>query len=630
MVNDTADSKTESKTDSKSDSKLATQYEAIRRREYELITDLLDVLPKIDSLNKEQVAQVRDALFHADHPFLMVFVGPFSSGKSSLINALLGEYDLLAVGPIPTTDRINILRWGDELGRMRSGDVDTVFYPSPLLQKVSFVDTPGLESVFQQHEETTRKFLHRSDAVMLVMLATQAMTQRNLDYLRMLREYGKHVIVLLNQSDLLTPEEGETVRQYVIDQSQQQLGFKPDVWLVSAKLAQQARASETLDQDLWQASGLDKIEQYVDEQLSDVARLRQKLTTPLQITQHVGQTALTAVKSNQAALDHYQNIADNIEQQLAAQKREQGRVIRESTEAISDTFGKAAMRGSEAIREMFQFTRAFGSTGRGLLELVGLGGLARRFQGGSYVRTSFESHKAFEPIDELPLVAGKLAPRLEGKDVQDIDDLVKYATREIEALPATIREKVIGNVHAPTKYDRTALQDVRPILEAIETEAREVETDKLERTLRNTLLYLAAWELVVVVFVIVLFSAWSEVGAQNDILPVILLVILLAIGLIGLLLMPLRGRMLEASYTSRLLKLQARYIEVLTKAADKQVAYSMNVRRDVVLPLTRLVEAQSQIQRDQMTRLTNAQLEMTRIEADLAALGKGRLLGIRG
>src|SRR5690606_14234072 len=267
----------------------------------------------------------------------------------------------------PTTDRISILRWGEEAGRMRSGDVDTVFHPSPLLKKVSFVDTPGLESIFKEHEETTRKFLHRSDTVLLVMLATQAMTQRNLEYLRMLREYGKHIIVIINQADLLTPEEAETVRNYVLEQSQEQLGFKPDVWLVSARRGLEARAGAELDEELWRQSGLYKIEEYVDEQLSDVTRLRHKLQTPLQITQRVHQAALDAVRANQAALDHYQKIADNIDQQLQAQRREQERTVREINDEVSSKFGEAAMRGSEAIRDMFRLSRALGSTAPGAL-----------------------------------------------------------------------------------------------------------------------------------------------------------------------------------------------------------------------------------------------------------------------
>jgi predicted GTPase len=77
--------------------------------------------------------QVRDALFHTNHPFLMVMVGPFGSGKSSIINALLGS-EVLDVGPIPTTDHIVILRRGTDVQRSRAGDVETVFHPSPLLE----------------------------------------------------------------------------------------------------------------------------------------------------------------------------------------------------------------------------------------------------------------------------------------------------------------------------------------------------------------------------------------------------------------------------------------------------------------------------------------------------------------
>jgi len=612
------------------DVKVATAYEALRRREYELITDLLEVLPKIDTLDQERVAQVRDALFHADHPYLMVFVGPFSSGKSSLINVLLGETDLLPVGPTPTTDRISILRWGEEAGRMRSGDVDTVFHPSPLLKKVSFVDTPGLESIFKEHEETTRKFLHRSDTVLLVMLATQAMTQRNLEYLRMLREYGKHIIVIINQADLLTPEEAETVRNYVLEQSQEQLGFKPDVWLVSARRGLEARAGAELDEELWRQSGLYKIEEYVDEQLSDVTRLRHKLQTPLQITQRVHQAALDAVRANQAALDHYQKIADNIDQQLQAQRREQERTVREINDEVSSKFGEAAMRGSEAIRDMFRLSRALGSTARGALELIGLGGLARRSQGGSYTRTAFEARRAFEPINALPLVSGKLGPRLEGRDVQDFDDLVKYARREIDSLPPSIQEKLIGTVQAPVQYDRSHLLNAREALEEIENEARVFEVEQLERTVRNTLLYLAAWEAIAIVLIALLFGSWEAVAAAEPTTPVVLLMLLLAFALLGFLILPLRGRMLEHAYTNRMLKLQARYIETLTKAADEQIEYSMGLRRQVVQPLTRLVEAQTQIQTDQLNRLQKAQQEMAKIEADLATLGRKRLVGLRG
>jgi ribosome biogenesis GTPase A len=595
------------------------QYERLRRREYELITELLDVLPKIDGLSEERMVQMRDALFHADNPYLMVLMGPFNSGKSSIINALLGKPDLLPIGPVPTTDRITMLRYGDEAQRVRTGEIDTVFFPSPLLQKVSFVDTPGLESVFTTHEEQTRRFLHRSDAVMLVMMATQAMTARNVEYLHILKDYGKTVIIILNQIDLLTPDEAETVRNYVIDQSRDQLGSKPDVWAMSAKLGLEARHEDgTVDEEMWAASGLNRIEKYVDQQLNDAARLRQKLQTPLQIMQNVHQTALDAVRGNQSALDQYQSISENVDQQLSGFRREQDKIVREVTEEVRAKFEEAAARGSGTIREMFQLTHAVRSVMRGVGELIGLTRLSRLTRrGGSYTRTAFEVRKVFEPLEELPEVVDRLGPRLEGKDVQDVDDLVKYGRREIAALPEVIRDKVIGNVQAPVQYDRSALHEIRDDLDAIEAEAKTVETERLEQIVRNSLLYLGAWEVLLLALAIFVI-AWNPSTPEQPLLSLGVALVFLALGLFGLLYLPLRGRMLATAYTNRSMKLETSYLEALTKAADTQVAYGMRLRSDAVLPLTRLIDAQTQIQHEQLGKLQAAGQEMVKIEGELA------------
>ncbi|MFN8372221.1 MAG: dynamin family protein [Anaerolineae bacterium] len=613
------------------ETKLALDYEEIRRREYELITNLLEVLPRIDNLDEGRVAQVRDALFHADHPFLMVFVGPFSSGKSSIINALLGKDELLPVGPIPTTDRIAILRYGEEPQRMNSGgEVDTVFYPSNLLKKVSFVDTPGLQSVMQRHETTTRNFLHRSDVVILVMMATQAMTASNLEYLQTLKEFGKKVIIVINQVDLLTPEEANTVQEYVIEQSKSRLGFKPEIWMLSARQGLEAQQNGTVDAEKWQASGLGHFEQYIDQQLGDVDRMRTKLQTPLQITQNVHQAALTSVRANQAALDEYRRIGENIQQQLAACQREQEKTVSETNDEVKEKFAEAAQRGTEAIREIFSLGRAPGSVGRGVLELIGVAGIMRRMRGKTDLDEVFARHKALEPIEEAATITDKLGPRLEGRDVQDIDSLVKYAQKEIDGLPEAIRSKVIGNVRAPLQYERGSLQQVRNELEEIKDEARKLETKKLEDGWRNALLFLGAYELFMLILLIALISLWGALAAQTNqaSTPIIALVVLLGLALLGLAIMPLRGRMLANQRAARLETLQKRYIDALNKAAGKQVSYGMQLRRDAVAPLTRLIEAQVNIQTEQLNKLQSAEREMVSIESALTTMGKKNILGL--
>jgi ribosome biogenesis GTPase A len=608
------------------ETKLVTEYETVRRREYELLTKLLEVMPRVDNLGEAKLGQMRDALFHADHPFLIVLVGPFNSGKSSIINALLGESELLPIGPVPTTDKIAILRYGETVERLSAvgSEADTVFFPSALLQKVSFVDTPGLESVFQKHEDITRKFMHRADVVLMVMLATQAMTARNLEYIQTLKEYGKKVILVINQADLLSAEEAEVVREYVTEQSQSRLGFRPDVWLVSARQGMAARQGDELDKIAWKASGLSRIEEYVDDQLNDVARLRQKLQTPLTIAKNVNQSALMAVRTNQAALDQYQGIAVNIDQQLAAQKRDQAKTVRDMNTQITEQFTTAADRGSAAIQEIFQFSNALRSIGGGLLEVIPGARLLRGDR--SYVQGALERHKASEPILNLPEIVAKLGPRLEGKDIQDIEDLVKYARREIDALPAEMQQKVIGSVQAPVKYDRQALQAMTADLEAIETEARQLETDRLEQALRGSMMVLAVVEILLVIFGITVLSVPME-NVQTQIL---LLIVLILLGVGALFIMPLRGRILRNAHRTRLLKLQNRYIEVVSKAADQQIDYGMRLRQDAIQPLTRLVEAQSSIHTELLAALQSAEQEMVSIETALTAMGKKSLLGLRG
>ncbi|MEL6148222.1 MAG: dynamin family protein [Chloroflexota bacterium] len=610
--------------DSTVGTKIALEYENIRRKEYEVISELLDVLPRIGSVEEDRVAQVRDALFHADNPYLAVFVGAFSSGKSSIINALLGEGGLLRVGPTPTTDRITILRWGEDAERMASGgDVDTVFHPSPLLKKVSFVDTPGTESIFREHEDTTQKFLHRSDTVFMVMASTQAMSAKNLETLQALKQYGKNIIIVINQADLLDDEEKATLQQYVQEQSQEKLGYRPEVWLVSAMQGLQARNNGHRDIDAWHASGLHQFEQYINRQLGDIPRLRQKLQTPLQISQNASQAALNSVRQNQQVVDQYSSIAENIRTQMDTQQRAQQRNVRDAKEDIEQRFRESTERGQEAIRDMFQLSKAVNAVGRGTLELVRLGNLLRP-TGDSSLRLAFENRKALEPMQALPRHVDDLAAQMEGRDLKDIDNLVSYGQTQRKLLPEAMQNKLIGDIRAPQSYNRSAMMNIRDDLASIEDEARQIEVQNLDEQLRNTVVYLAIYEIILLLFGAVIVGVLVN---APDATIVFTLVGVLAMMMLGLLFVPLRGRMIENAYASQMLRLQNRYLDLLTGATDEQIRYGMKLREDAVSPLLTLIEAQTETQNEQLKKLQSIQQQMVAIESSLADLGKRGLLG---
>ena len=64
-----------------------------------------DVTPSM-----EEISLLREALKQLDQPFLVVIVGEFNSGKSTVINALLGT-KFLADGILPTTNEISVLKF---------------------------------------------------------------------------------------------------------------------------------------------------------------------------------------------------------------------------------------------------------------------------------------------------------------------------------------------------------------------------------------------------------------------------------------------------------------------------------------------------------------------------------------
>lgn len=600
-------------------SKLLAQYEAVRRQEYEQINTLIDVLGRVDGLPDAEMEQVRDALFHANHPFLMVMVGPFSSGKSNIINALLGEM-VMEVGPVPTTDRIAILRYGADVQRSRSGELETVFYPSPLLKNLSLVDTPGLESVFRTHEEITRRFLHRADVVLLVMIATQVLTASNLTYLQQLKAYGKRVIMVVNQIDLLQPAEREQVYDFVVEQSRVHLGIDPVVWLVSAKQALEAQRETPRDEILWDESGLAEIEAYINERLNDVERVRQKLETPVQIAQNVTKSALELVRAQQVALDEHRKTVENINAQIEQGRREQQRHVDDTLTAIENTWNEAAARGSGAIGEMFHLSRGIGLFVGGLGEIIGVARLFRRFRGRTRAETAFEAHKVRPTLMQIPAMVDKLGPRLEGRDLEDIDGLVDYTRSAVQALPPRLADKVVGRIQTPLRYERSFLREVKGPLDDILRDAERFETGHLDRTLRNTLIMLGLWEVLTACLIVSVVA-----GAVSAITPDasgILLVFGISIGLVvlGLMLVPLRGWFLRKNYERRLRGHRDEYLDTLRRATNELIAHGVQLRRDATAPFTRLIESQGELLDELRRDLAGQQQAFVQIQTGLSQL----------
>lgn len=166
----------------------------------------------------------------------LVVVGLFKRGKSSLVNALIGR-ELAPVAVTPLTSVITTFEYdpGRSYARLcfQDGDIrevpvdaaaqyiseeenpgntkkiDTVrlFDPSPLLQRITLIDTPGLGSPYIHNTESTRHFIPKIDAALFVLSADLPVSQADLDFLQELKPMVPRIIFVLNKMDLLSPRD---------------------------------------------------------------------------------------------------------------------------------------------------------------------------------------------------------------------------------------------------------------------------------------------------------------------------------------------------------------------------------------------------------------------------------------
>jgi small GTP-binding protein len=256
--------------------KLDGALAALRESQVRLLTEIANAWSESDAETQEDRRRLLDiAQDLRDLFFLVVVIGEFNAGKSSFVNALLDD-DLLPTGITPTTEAIEVIRYGEEINRkpdMRDDSIREWTHPNTGAPGVAIVDTPGTGSVFMRHEVTAKAFLHRSDLVIFVISAKRAMTEAERLYLELAKHYGKKIILVINQIDLLEPREQVDVRRFVERQMEDLLGMRPLLFMVSAKEARRGGAGDL--------GGMEALRSHLRGVFSDVPPAKQKLLAQL-------------------------------------------------------------------------------------------------------------------------------------------------------------------------------------------------------------------------------------------------------------------------------------------------------------------------------------------------------------
>lgn len=343
--------------------------------------DLLRIATLAGEFNDNQIRD--DALSAAERiaegRFYVACVGQFKRGKSTLLNALIGE-SILPSAVIPVTTVPTILRFGEHRQarvRLRNGDWTEirvcdieeyvaevrnpenrkgvaaleVFVPSPLLQEgMCFVDTPGLGSVFAGNTAATHAFLPHIDAAMVVIGADPPIAGDELALVESVAKEVPDILFVLNKADRVTEHERDAAvsfaRRVLAERLQRPV---PSIFEISALERLDGRGSQRDWDQL-----VDSLEQLVrrsgQQLVRDAAdRSVRRLSAQLLTVVHEERNALTRpFEESEQRIKELREVVSHAEQSL----NDLSFLFSGEQQRLSKTFGDRRDNFLKSVRAM--------------------------------------------------------------------------------------------------------------------------------------------------------------------------------------------------------------------------------------------------------------------------------------
>ncbi len=543
---------------------LNEQQENALKQERQLLTDLRLAMVQFgaDPSDSETLGKSQEQL---DELFLLVVVGEFNAGKSAFINALLGQR-LLKEGVTPTTTQINSLRYGPTQDRqVLDENHHVITLPVDLLSEISIVDTPGTNAVIRSHDAITSKFIPRADLVLFVTSTDRPFTESERAFLERIRDWGKKIVIIVNKIDLLeNPDELDQVLRFITENARQLLGIKPEIFPVSARLAQRAKQGEP---SLWESSRFEALERYIHDTLDDISRIRLKLLNPLGVgLHHIGIYLNLVTDRLELLKDDFEMLSD-VDGQLGIYREDMQRDFQFRMADIEKILYQMEQRGQEYFDETFRVTRIFDLLNK------------------QRIQQAFTSQ-----------VVADVPQQIERKVNELIDWLVESDLRQWKAVNDHLAERkrvyqgrIVGSVNDSFTYDRERLMDAvgRETQRVVETYDKDFEAQTIAANGQAAVAASAAIEVGAV-----------GLGALITILATTVAVdvtgILLAslVAVVGLLVIPAQRRKAKAELREKVAALREQLVQTLGGQFEREIARSLQRINDAIAPYTRFVRAE--------------------------------------
>jgi small GTP-binding protein len=572
---------------------LSSPQEELFKAERKVLNDLRMVLLRLGTTQEDHEA-LDQSIQQLDEIFLLVVVGEFNSGKSAIINALLG-HKLLKEGVTPTTTEIHILRYGVTEER-RITDEHQCVLTSPLdfLAEISIVDTPGTNAIIRQHETITSKFVPRSDLVLFVTSADRPFTESERVFLGHIRDWGKKVIILINKIDILQNGNDLTqVEAFIKDNALKLLGITPEIFPVSARAGLRAKQGEPA---LWKESGFESLERHIHNILDEQGRLQLKLLNPLGVGTHVVERYLDVITARWQFLQTDLDMLTDVETQLATFKEDMKHDFNFRMSDIEKTLLEMEQRGQDFFDETFRLAR--------VIDLFSK----------SRVQQEFERK-----------VVGDAPQSIERKVNELIGWMVDANLRQWQAVTEHLAKRhrehqgrIVGDLGTGSfRYDRERLIDslAREARRIVDTYDKTKEARAIADGAQATVAASAAVEAGALGLGTIVTALASTAAA--DVTGVLMAGLLAALGLV---IIPARRRQGKTKIRDRIMALRAQLIQSLDSRFSQEIDRSLQHINETIAPYTRFVRGEREKLQETQMSLRNIKGEIDGLKAKVEAL----------
>jgi hypothetical protein len=244
------------------------------------------------------------------------------------------------------------------------------------LHDFNIVDTPGTNTIVPEHEAITRQFLPLADLCLCVFSVTNPWGASAWQFLQHLhRKWLKKVVFVIQQRDLRTPAEIDTIVAHMRQTMLQKIGESCPIFAVSAKKAWEAKqsADPSARAELFDQSGFEALEDYISTSVTGGTTRTDKLRSVCRSAQVIlgdfEQQVSKAVEVVNGDMKKLSELRAVLEERREQSFRQIGGVLW----TIAQASERTQKRGEELLREKLTFT--------GTLKLIfGRGGWENFFQ----------------------------------------------------------------------------------------------------------------------------------------------------------------------------------------------------------------------------------------------------------